>query len=154
MKVGDTAPDFTLRDQNGKFVSLSHFKGKKIALYFYPKDDTPGCTAEACSFRDYFGNLTQRGIVVIGISPDDEMSHQLFIKKHKLPFILLTDATHTVLQRYDAWGKKMMYGKEYTGVLRKTYLLNEEGKIVHIFDKPTVDVHAREVLEIFDRMRL
>ncbi|MEK7432960.1 MAG: thioredoxin-dependent thiol peroxidase [Cyanobacteriota bacterium] len=149
LSIGDKAPDFVSKDQNNNDFKLSSNIGKKIALYFYPKDDTPGCTKEACSFRDNFEAVSNAGILVIGVSPDDIKSHNKFIEKYKLPFSLLADTNKEILNLYDAYGEKNMYGKISMGVLRKTFLINEEGTIIHIFKKPKTDIHAEEVLAKF-----
>lgn len=149
VKVGNKAPDFTTRDQNGDKVKLSDFKGQRVVLYFYPKDDTPGCTKEACSFRDADDVFKKEGIKVFGVSTDDEKSHQKFINKFSLPFDLLADTDKTIVEKYGVWGEKSMYGKKYMGTLRKTFLIDENGKIVKIFDKVNVSEHADEVLAAF-----
>ncbi len=154
LKIGDKAPDFTLADTNGKKVSLKDFRGKKVALYFYPKDDTPGCTAEACSVRDNFSKLEKEGIVVIGVSIDEQESHKKFAQKYNLPHILLCDTEKEVVQKYGVWGLKNMYGKMYWGTNRLTFLIDEEGKIVHIFEKVDTKEHAREILEAFESLEL
>ncbi len=151
LKEGDAAPNFTVKDQNGEEVKLSNFRGQKVALYFYPKDDTPGCTKQACSLRDGFSDLTDAGIKVFGVSTDDEKSHQRFISKYNLPFDLLIDSDHTVADAYASYGDKQFMGKTYTGVLRKTFLIDEAGKIKKLFDKVKVEEHANEVLEAFSR---
>lgn len=152
LNIGDKAPDFLTKDQDGKDFKLSDNFGKKIVLYFYPKDDTPGCTKEACSFRDNFEELEKTGILVVGVSPDDSESHKSFINNYKLPFTLLSDTNKDVLSLYDAYGEKNMYGKISLGVLRKTFLINEDATIVHIFKKPKTDIHAKEVLEKFKKL--
>ena len=149
LKEGDTAPDFTSKDQNGEPVKLSDYKGKKVVLYFYPKDDTPGCTKEACSFRDADDIYRSKGIKVFGVSTDDEKSHQKFISKFQLPFDLLADTDKDIVEKYRVWGEKNMYGKKYMGTNRKTFLINEDGRIEKIFDKVNVSEHADEVLEAF-----
>lgn len=149
INVGDDAPDFTVKDQNGNELKLSDFRGQKVALYFYPKDDTPGCTKEACSFRDNYSTLTEKGIKVLGVSPDSEKSHQKFISKYELPFTLLADTGHAIADAYESYGEKKFMGKTYNGVFRKTFLIDEDGKIKKIFDKVNVDAHADEVLEAF-----
>ena len=150
LSVGSTAPNFTVKDTNGNTVTLSDYAGKTVVLYFYPKDDTPGCTKEACSLRDSFSEFEKRGIKILGVSTDDEKSHQKFISKYKLPFTLLTDADHAIADVYDSYGDKQYMGKTYQGVLRKTFLIDENGKIKKIFDKVKVDEHADEVLKAFD----
>jgi len=144
---GDIAPDFTARNQDGKEISLSDFRGKKVILYFYPKDDTPGCTAEACNLRDNYSELTKRGFKVIGVSPDDEKSHAKFKTKHSLPFHLIADREAKILKAYNAWGEKKMYGKSYMGVLRTTYIIDEQGKIIRIITKVNTADHAKQILE-------
>jgi len=149
LKEGDKAPDFTAKDQNGTTVSLKDLKGQRVALYFYPKDDTPGCTKEACSFRDADDIYRSKGIKVFGVSVDDEASHQKFISKFQLPFDLLADTDHKIVEAYGVWGEKSMYGRKYMGTMRKTFLIDEQGKIAKIFDKVDVSKHANEVLEAF-----
>ncbi|MFN8672049.1 MAG: thioredoxin-dependent thiol peroxidase [Candidatus Sericytochromatia bacterium] len=152
LEIGNKAPDFLLKDQNNNDFKLSDNIGKKIVVYFYPKDDTPGCTKEACSFRDNFEELKNKDILIVGISPDNNKSHTKFIEKYKLPFTLLSDENKEVLNLYNAYGEKNMYGKITMGVLRKTYLIDEKGNIVHIFKKPKTDIHAQEVLEKFSKL--
>src|SRR6478752_9900061 len=149
LSVGDKAPAFSTTDQDGTPVKLSDFKGKKVVLYFYPKDDTPGCTKEACSFRDADDVYQKKGIKVFGVSTDDEKSHQKFISKFQLPFDLLADTDKSIVESYGVWGEKSMYGKKYMGTNRKTFLIDESGKIAHIFDKVNVAEHADEVLKAF-----
>lgn len=149
LEEGNDAPDFIARDQNGADVKLSDFLGQKVVLYFYPKDDTPGCTKEACSLRDGFAEFEKRRIKILGISTDDEKSHQKFISKYELPFTLLADTDHAVADAYASYGEKTFMGKNYTGILRRTFLIDEQGKIVKIFDKVKVDEHAGEVLQAF-----
>jgi len=143
---GQPAPAFKLNDQEGKAHSLADYKGKWITIYFYPKDDTPGCTTEACQFRDEFGVLKNKNVVVLGVSPDDEKSHTKFAKKFSLPFPLLADTEKKMVEAYGAWGEKSMYGKKYMGVLRTTYLIDPKGKVAHRWDKVKADGHAAEVL--------
>src|SRR5467141_4488603 len=149
--VGETAPDFTLRSDDGRAVQLKDFRGKKVVLYFYPKDDTPGCTKEACSFRDAFSDFEKRGIKVLGISTDNEASHKKFVQKYRLPLTLLTDTDHSISERYGTYGQKKFMGRTYLGVHRKTFLIDEKGKIKQIFEKVKPDEHAREVLEAFNQ---
>jgi peroxiredoxin Q/BCP len=149
LKEGDKAPNFSSTDQDGKKVKLSDLKGQKVVLYFYPKDNTPGCTKEACSFRDADQTFAAKGIKVLGVSTDDEKSHQKFISKFQLPFDLLADTDHSIVDAYGVWGEKSMYGKKYMGTFRKTFLIDENQKIVKIFDKVKVDEHANEVLAAF-----
>ena len=129
IEEGKAAPAFTLTDAQGAKVSLADFKGKDVVVYFYPKDDTPGCTKEACGFRDHWSALKKRGVVVIGISPDDADSHAKFIAKYSLPFLLLSDPERKVMEKYGAWGEKMMYGKKTTGVIRSTVWIGTDGKV-------------------------
>lgn len=149
LKEGDAAPDFSARDESGNELKLSDYAGKKVVLYFYPKDDTPGCTKEACSLRDNFNEFERRGIKILGVSTDTEKSHQKFISKYALPFALLADTDHSVADLYQSYGEKTFMGKNYMGVLRRTFLIDERGKIVKVFDKVKVDEHAAEVLEAF-----
>lgn len=146
---GDKAPLFNAKDQNGNEVKLEDFSGKKVVLYFYPKDMTPGCTNQACNLRDNFELLKKEGIEVLGVSPDDEKRHQKFIDKHDLPFTLIADPDKEVINAYGIWGPKKFMGKEYDGVHRTTFLINEEGKIHDIIKKPKTKAHAEEILELF-----
>lgn len=150
LKEGGKAPDFKLKNQNGETVKLSEQKGKKIALYFYPKDDTPGCTKQACSLRDGFSELEKAGITVYGVSMDTEAKHQKFIAKYDLPFDLLIDENHAIADKYGAYGEKKFMGRTFDGILRKTFLIDENGKIKKIFDKVKVSEHADEVLKAFE----
>lgn len=147
LKAGDNAPDFTATDQNGEAISLHDFKGKKVALYFYPKDDTPGCTAQACNLRDNIAGLKQKGIVVLGVSVDDEKSHKKFEKKFSLPFPLVADVDKKIVNDYGLWGEKKFWGKTYMGTMRTTYLINEEGVIDHVIDKVDTDDHTKQILD-------
>ena len=146
LDVGQAAPDFTLSDQDGNPVSLSALKGRRVVLYFYPKDNTPGCTKEACSFRDQFGALSDQGVVVLGVSPDSVASHRKFADKHTLPFTLLADPDHQVAESFGAWGEKTLYGRKFLGLIRSTFLIDEAGVIRHVWKKPKTDIHAEEVL--------
>jgi peroxiredoxin Q/BCP len=149
LKEGDAAPEFATRDAEGKEVKLSDFRGRKVVLYFYPKDDTPGCTKEACSFRDAFSEYEEKGIKVLGVSLDDESSHQAFASKYDLPFTLLSDTDHAVSEAYGVYGEQRWGDKTYMGVARKTFLIDEEGKIKKVFDKVNVEQHADEVMQAF-----
>ena len=149
VKEGDTAPDFVLKHEDGQIMNLSDFRGSRVVLYFYPKDDTPGCTKEACSFRDAGDVYAEKNIKVLGVSPDDDASHRKFAAKYNLPFQLLADPDHKIAQSYGAYGDKQFMGKNYKGVLRKTFLIDEEGRVKKIFDKVNVDQHADEVLQAF-----
>ena len=150
LKEGDAAPDFETRDAEGNTVKLSDLRGRKVVLYFYPKDDTPGCTKEACSFRDSFAEFGRRGIEVLGVSTDDEKSHRKFAEKYGLPFTLLADTDHSVADLYGVYGEKQFMGRKYMGVARKTFLIDEEGKIKKVFDKVNVEQHADEVMKAFE----
>lgn len=147
LKEGDQAPDFKGAASNGATVALKDFKGKKVVLYFYPKDDTPGCTVEACGFRDSFKKIQKTGAVILGVSPDSLKSHGKFIDKYKLPFLLLADEQKEICQNYGVWVKKSMYGREYMGVQRTTFILSEAGKIEKIYSKVDTKVHDQEILE-------
>ena len=147
LEVGDKAPAFRAKDQEGETVSLSDFKGKKLVLYFYPKDDTPGCTKEACSFRDGWSKFKKRGIAVLGVSTDDEKSHRKFADKFSLPFPLLADPEKKIVTDYGVWGEKSMYGRKYMGTHRVTYVIDEKGKIAAVWPKVKPDGHADEILE-------
>jgi len=149
LKEGESAPAFVTKDAAGQTVKLKDFKGQKVVLYFYPKDDTPGCTKEACSFRDAFATFKKRGIKVLGVSPDNEKSHQKFIDKYKLPFTLLTDPEHAIAEAYDSYGEKKFMGRTYMGVKRNTFLIDEKGKIRKVFEKVKPEEHASEVLDAF-----
>ncbi len=147
LKEGDTAPNFTAKNQLGKTISLSDYKGKKLVLFFYPKDNTPGCTAEACSLRDYYKDLKKEGFEVIGVSKDNEKSHKKFITDYKLPYSLISDPELKVNLRYGVWGEKTFMGKTHMGTLRTTFLISETGKIEKIFTKVNTKEHAQEILE-------
>ncbi len=147
LKIGDKAPDFKGIDQDGASISLKDFIGKKVVLYFYPKDDTPGCTAEACNLRDNYSELRKKGYEIVGVSADDEVSHKKFSDKYELPFSLIADTNKKILQSYNAWGEKNMYGKKYMGILRKTYIIDENGKIEKIFGKVDTKNHTEQILE-------
>jgi peroxiredoxin Q/BCP len=147
LQVGDAAPQFTTKDQDGKAVSLSDFKGKKVVLYFYPNDMTPGCTAEACSLRDNYKVLQKQGYVVLGISSNDEKSHRKFIEKEQLPFSLLADTDKSVHEKYGTWGEKSMYGRKYMGTLRVTFVIDEKGVIREIIEKVDTKNHASQILD-------
>ena len=145
--VGDKAPAFSLEDQSGKTVKLSDLKGKTVVLYFYPKDDTPGCTREACAFRDEHSALQKAGAVVLGVSPDSGPSHAKFSGKYRLPFPLLADTDHAVSEKYGAWGEKSLYGRKFMGITRSTYLIDGSGKVARVWPKVKVDGHVDQVLE-------
>jgi peroxiredoxin Q/BCP len=147
LKVGDPAPLFKGKDQNGKEISLADLKGKKVILYFYPKDNTPGCTAEACNLRDNYSGLKSRGFEVIGISADSESSHQKFRSKYDLPFTLISDPERKILEAYSAWGRKSLYGKIFNGILRKTFVIDEKGIIIEIIDKVDTKNHTSQIFK-------
>ena len=149
LKEGDAAPDFTSRDAEGNTVRLSDLRGQNVVLYFYPKDDTPGCTKEACSFRDSADVYEREGVKVLGVSLDDEQSHQAFAQKYDLPFTLLADTDHSVSEAYGVYGEQQWAGRKFMGVSRKTFLIDKEGRIKKVFDKVNVEQHADEVLEAF-----
>ena len=149
LKEGSTAPAFTTTDTDGNTVKLKDLRGKKVVLYFYPKDDTPGCTKEACSFRDAFTDFKKKGITILGVSPDKQSAHKKFTEKYKLPFTLLSDTDHAIAEAYESWGEKKFMGRTYLGVLRNTFLIDEKGKIKKIFEKVKPEEHASEVLEAF-----
>jgi thioredoxin-dependent peroxiredoxin len=146
LTIGQPAPNFEFTTENGEKLNLSSFAGKKIVLYFYPKDNTPGCTDEACNLRDNNDLLLSKGYVVIGVSPDSDKSHAGFRAKHNLPFHLIADTEKTILQAYNAWGEKSMYGKKYMGVIRTTYIISEDGKIERIIDKVKTKDHTSQIL--------
>ena len=147
LKEGDKAPDFQGIDQNEKTVSLSDYKGKKLILYFYPKDDTPGCTAEACNLRDNFSVLKKEGFELLGVSPDDPKKHKKFIDKYSLPFPLIADTEKEILNAYGVWGPKKFMGREYDGVHRTTFVIDEAGKIEKIIAKVNTKAHAEQILD-------
>ena len=147
LEVGMKAPEFTLNDKDGKAVSLSEFKGKKVVLYFYPKDSTPGCTKQACAFAGAYDVYKEMGVEVIGISKDSVKSHFNFATKYELPFVLLSDPELQAIQAYDVWKEKKLYGKVSMGVVRTTYVINEEGVIEHVMPKVKPDTNAEEILK-------
>lgn len=147
LEEGQKAPAFKAKDQNGNTVSLEGFKGKKVVLYFYPEDDTPTCTIEACNLRDNYKSLQERGLAVLGVSPDDEKKHKKFEAKYKLPFTLLADPEKKIIEKYGVWGEKNLYGRKYMGLLRTTFLIDEKGIIKKIFKKPKSKIHSEEILK-------
>jgi peroxiredoxin Q/BCP len=146
---GEAAPAFRLQDQNGKWHSLEDYRGKWVVMYFYPKDNTPGCTAEACNLRDNYGLLRENGFEIVGISADSASSHQKFISKFELPFPLIADTEHKIIEAYGAWGEKSMYGKKYMGIVRTTAIVDEKGKIEHIIPKVNTADHAQQILDLY-----
>jgi peroxiredoxin Q/BCP len=151
--VGDAAPGFALTADDGRTVRLSDLKGRPVVLYFYPKDDTPGCTKEACSFRDAWSDVQASGAAVFGVSPDPAASHQKFRTKYRLPFPLLSDPDHSVAEAYGAWGQKSMYGRKYEGILRTTFLIDPAGTVRRVFEKVKPEGHADEVLAAIRQLR-
>lgn len=151
---GDKAPLFTLPDEAGNKISLKDFKGKRVVLYFYPEDDTPTCTTQACNLRDNYADLTDKDIVLLGISPDNEAKHQKFIKKFNLPYPLLADPDKKVIDKYGVWGEKNLYGRNYMGLHRTTFLIDEKGVIKKIFKKPRSAKHTAEILKAWEELKV
>ena len=147
MQTGNQAPDFTGKDQNGNDINLSDYRGKKVILYFYPKDDTPGCTTQACNLRDHQADLQRAGYQVIGVSTDDEKSHQKFINKYQLNFPLIADTDQKIVELYGVWQEKSMYGRKYMGTVRTTFVIDEDGKIADIIEKVDTKEHAGQILK-------
>ena len=147
LKRGEIAPDFESTDQNGNPIKLSHFKGKKVVLYFYPKDNTPGCTAESCNLRDNYTTLKNQGYEVLGVSSDGEKSHQKFIEKYQLPFSLIADTDKSVHNAYGTWVEKSMYGKKYMGTLRSTFVIDENGKVEEVISKVKTKDHTSQIVK-------
>lgn len=150
LKEGDKAPAFKATDQDGNKISLTQFKGKKVALYFYPQDDTPTCTIQACNLRDNYSLLKQNGIEILGVSPDDTKSHKKFEAKQKLPFTLLSDMDHRIIDAYGVWGEKELFGRKYMGLHRTTFLIDEKGKIKNIISKPHSGNHSQEIIDAWN----
>ena len=150
ISAGEPAPEFTLADEEGRMHSLSDYSGKPVVLYFYPKDDTPGCTKEACGFRDDYSAYEEAGVVILGVSPDTSKSHAKFKTKYELPFTLLADPDHDVLKLYGVWGLKKSFGREYEGVFRTTFLIGGDGNILKVFKKVKPAVHSAEILSALD----
>ncbi len=148
LKKGDNAPEFSLTDNKGKLHSLKDYSGEKLIIFFYPRANTPGCTAEACNLRDYFKDLKDKGYSILGVSADSEKSQQSFSKKYDFPFPLLADVEKVMINAYGVWGPKKFRGKEYDGILRKTFLVDKEGIITHIIDKVKTKDHAAQILEV------
>ena len=151
LQVHTPAPDFTLPDASGKQISLHDFKGKKVVVYFYPKDNTPGCNKQACAFKDAYSAFQQANVIVIGISKDSQRSHQNFIQKYELPFLLLSDPQLEAIQAYDVWQEKKLYGKTYMGVVRATYIIDEDGMIEHVFEKADPTTNTQDVLALLSK---
>lgn len=152
ISAGGPAPDFTLPDQDGRDHSLSDYQGRPVVLYFYPKDDTPGCTKEACGFRDDYSAYQEAGVTILGVSPDNSKSHTKFINKFDLPFTLLADTDRKVVKLYDVWGLKKQFGREFEGVLRTTFLIGGDGEIVKVFEKVRPANHSAEILAALEEM--
>ena len=146
---GQQAPVFEGQTQSGERIKLDDYRGQKVALYFYPKDDTPGCTKQACNLRDEYSRLQEAGVAVIGVSADDVESHQAFAEKYSLPFPLIADTEREILEAYGVWGERNLYGRKFMGIKRTTFLIDEDGMIVHVFKRPKVTEHGQEVLEKF-----
>lgn len=153
LKEGDKARAFSGTDQNERKVSLSDYKGKKVVLYFYPEDDTPTCTIQACNLRDNYGLLRKNGFEVIGVSPDNEKSHKKFEAKFDLPFTLIADPKHLIIEKYGVWDQKQMFGRQYMGVLRTTFVIDEKGIIRKIFTRPKNKAHAEEIVAEWKQLR-
>lgn len=151
LQAGDKAPNFSGKDRNGKTISLNDFKGKKVALVFYPEDDSPLCTVQVCNLRDNYASLRKHGIEVIGVSPDDEASHRHFEQKFNLPFILLSDPQHIIMDKYGVWAEKQMFGNKFMGVKRNTFAIDEHGIIRKIFLRPKTAQHAEEIIKAFGK---
>ena len=147
LKVGDPAPHFTAPSDSGQNLSLKDFRGKKVILYFYPKDNTPGCTQQACDFRDAMGRLRSNGVAVLGVSPDSVASHQKFKQKHSLPFPLIVDEDHRIAQSYGVWQEKSLYGRKFRGIVRSTFVIDEKGKIAEVYEKVKVNGHVESLIE-------
>ncbi|MEN9444118.1 MAG: putative peroxiredoxin bcp [Bacteroidota bacterium] len=150
LQIGDKAPDFQLTLSNGNTIQLSGYKGRKLILYFYPKDDTPGCTAEACNLRDNMQLLQEKGFEIVGVSPDSEARHDKFSAKYDLKFNLIPDTEHKIMNDYGVWAEKSMYGKKYMGVVRTTFVIDENGNIQKIFEKVKTKEHSQQILKEFD----
>ncbi len=147
LQIGSPAPDFSANNQKGETLSIGHFTGKKLVLYFYPKDDTPGCTAEACSLRDNYQDLIAKGYYILGVSPDTEAKHQKFIDKYNLPFDLLADTDNAVALAYGVWVEKSMYGRKYMGIARTTFVIDEQGNLAEIIEKVDTKNHATQIIK-------
>jgi len=152
LTAGQKAPTFKEKDQNGKEISLADFKGKKVVLYFYPEDNTPTCTVQACNLRDNFSTLKKKGIIVLGVSPDEVKKHKKFEEKFDLPFTLIADPEHHIIDKYGVWGEKQLYGRTYMGLHRTTFLIDEKGVIKKIFLKPKSKQHTEEILKAWEEI--
>lgn len=149
LQQGDKAPAFKAKDQNGNIVSLADYKGNKVVLFFYPEDDTPTCTVEACNLRDNYGLLKQKGLIVLGVSPDDEKKHKKFEEKYSLPFTMLADTGKKIIDKYGVWGEKNLYGHKYMGLKRTTFLIDEKGKIAHIIKGVRSKNHSQQIIDLW-----
>jgi len=152
LKEGEKAPAFSGKDQDGQKISLSDFKGKKVVVYFYPEDDTPTCTIQACNLRDNYSILKSNGFVILGISPDEEKKHKKFEQKYNLPFTLIADPGHNIIDKYGVWDEKQLYGRKYMGLHRTTFLLDEKGIIRKIFLRPKNKQHAEEIIKVWNEL--
>jgi thioredoxin-dependent peroxiredoxin len=146
LKVGDKAPDFSGTDQDGKTLSLKDLKGKKVVLFFYPKDDTPGCTTEACNLRDNYSAFKKKGYTLIGVSADSETKHKKFIKKYELPFPLIADVDHIIIKAYDVWGRKQFMGREFDGIVRTTFVIDEKGVLEKVITNVKTKEHSSQII--------
>ncbi|MBN8878619.1 MAG: thioredoxin-dependent thiol peroxidase [Sphingobacteriales bacterium] len=153
LKEGDKAPAFSGKDQNGNKISLSTYKGQKVVLYFYPEDDTPTCTIQACNLRDNYALLKQEGFVVVGVSPDEINTHKKFETKYQLPFTLIADPSHTIIDKYGVWGEKQLYGRRYMGLHRTTFVIDEKGIINKIYLRPKNKAHAEEIIRNWNEQK-
>lgn len=153
LKEGSKAPTFKGKDQNGNIISLADYKGKRVILYFYPEDDTPTCTIQACNLRDNFSIINNSGYTVLGVSPDTEKSHKKFEQKYALPFSLIADPHHYIIDKYGVWGEKQLYGRNYMGLHRTTFLIDEKGIIRKIFSRPKNKQHAQEILQAWEAIK-
>lgn len=153
LKEGDKAPAFSGKDQNGNKISLSTYKGQKVVLYFYPEDDTPTCTIQACNLRDNYALLKQEGFVVVGVSPDEINTHKKFETKYQLPFTLIADPNHTIIDKYGVWGEKQLYGRKYMGLHRTTFVIGEKGIINKIYLRPKNKAHAEEIIRNWNEQK-
>jgi len=153
LKEGDKAPAFSGKDQNGNKISLSTYKGQKVVLYFYPEDDTPTCTIQACNLRDNYALLKQEGFVVVGVSPDEINTHKKFETKYQLPFTLIADPSHTIIDKYGVWGEKQLYGRRYMGLYRTTFVIDEKGIINKIYLRPKNKAHAEEIIRNWNEQK-
>jgi peroxiredoxin Q/BCP len=150
LKIGDKAPEFSARDEKGNTIHLSDYKGKRVVIYFYPKDDTPGCTAQACNIRDNYETILRKGIVILGVSADDEKKHLKFISKFDLPFTLIADSDKKLVNLFGVWGEKKFMGRVYDGIHRTTFILDEDHTIIGIIEKPNTKDHTREILDLYE----